>query len=65
MSEKRGDEFIFIRVKPDMKDRLTELARADDRSVSSYVRRILEQFFEDHSLSISGSRTLQTSSRKS
>jgi predicted transcriptional regulator len=59
MSAKHNDEFLFIRLKPETKKTIAAIAHEEDRSMSSVVRRMVEQ-----SLSIE-SRPPLTSSRKS
>lgn len=39
----RSDRIIFVSLEPETKLRLQELARADDRTVSQLVRRIIDR----------------------
>jgi predicted transcriptional regulator len=38
---------ISIRVEPELKDKLEELARADHRSLASYLERLIIQHIEE------------------
>lgn len=44
--EKKLSGPISIRLEPDVRAAVEELAKADDRSVSSYINRVLRQHVE-------------------
>jgi len=40
-------EFLGLRISPEMKKRLTEMAEADGRTLSNYVRLVLDKLVLD------------------
>jgi predicted transcriptional regulator len=46
MNESKKLEPISIRLDPDVKAALQELARADDRTLSAFINRILRNYVE-------------------
>ena len=44
----RNTATLSLSIKPELKEKLLELARKDRRSISTYVSIILEKWMEDH-----------------
>jgi predicted DNA-binding protein len=42
-------ETITLRIEPEVKERLRQVAGADDRTISSFVRKIIDAALERHS----------------